>query len=808
MNTKDLNVKQSTPMIAQYTEIKKQHPDSLLFFRLGDFYELFCEDAEIASKELGLVLTKRVDLPMCGIPHHAYEMYVTRLINGGHKVAICEQLESPEEAKKRGGKTTIRRGVTRIISRGTIVESSLLTDKQSSFLMSVVMTGKKIGIAYSDISIGNFRVESIDTQDLLTNITRINPAEIICADNILTSHIALDVMQKFKSIIYPISSDRFSLDSCKKRLTNFYGVKFIDAFGVLPSECVVAAALILEYVNNAHVNADIKLDFPKFENSENYMQIDHFTRKSLELHQSIHGDKKSSLFYTIDKTLTAQGSRLLSEWLANPLSDIKKIQKRLNFVEFFFDNRDFLSKLRSAIDNLPDIERAISRIYMNRGGPRDLSAVKTALEKITRLIHFVRTREELSSLDSDITVFKEITAELKESLSESDLPVSANDGNFIVNGYDMELDECRNLVRNGGYIIQSLQKRYVEETGIANLKIKQNGVLGYFIETTANNTSKVPYEFIHRQTLASCIRYTTPELSTIANKIYTGEGEAKRRELIIFEKLCEKIRFLYDSIKEVSQKISFIDCVSALAVLAVEHKYVRPIMVGDLVLSIKGGRHPVVEQNMIKDGEKFTSNDCEIDKKSIISIVTGPNMGGKSTYLRQNAIIIIMAQIGSYVPSSEAVIGVVDKIFSRVGASDDISSGKSTFMVEMIETSVILRQATEKSFVILDEIGRGTSTYDGLSIAWAVVEEIHNNIRSRTLFATHYHELRQIANNIQNVKFLTVSVSESGGNIAFLHKIKDGFADKSYGIHVAMLSGFPTRVVDRAEEVLKNISKN
>jgi DNA mismatch repair protein MutS len=398
--------------------------------------------------------------------------------------------------------------------------------------------------------------------------------------------------------------------------------------------------------------------------------------------------------------------------------------------------------------------------------------------------------------------------ELDAAIEDHNLPHSPNEGGFVKKGYNTELDELRDLIQNSEHIISLIQQRYSKETGILNLKIKNNGVLGYFIETTSNNAHKIPYNFIHRQTLASCIRYTTEELCQIANKIYTSDGNAKRQEMIIFENLCQKISFLHKNIRDSSQKIAFIDCVSSLAKLAIDNKYVKPTIVEESVIDVKDGRHPVVEIGLLNEGEKFTTNDCQIDKMSIVSIVTGPNMGGKSTYLRQNAIIMIMAQMGSYVPAREATIGIVDRIFSRVGASDDISSGKSTFMVEMIETAVILRQATAKSFIILDEIGRGTSTYDGLAIAWAVIEEIHDSIQARTLFATHYHELKKISMHTKNVKFLTVKVDEHDGKISFVHKIAPGFADKSYGIHVADISGFPKKIVKRAEELLTIMADN
>ncbi len=804
-NTADKKIA-TTPMIQQYLSIKGRHQDSLVLFRLGDFYELFCEDAEIASKELGIVLTKRMDMPMCGIPHHAYEMYLTKLINNGHKVAICEQLETPEEARKRGYKATIRRDVTRVVTKGTLLESSLINDRQSNFLMSIAYHKSGFGIAYADISTGVLKVEQIPHSDLLNNITRINPAEIICSDKLLGDPLLDDSIQRYKSIIHPIPSAKFMVGNLQKKLIDFYGITSSDVFGKIPPECIEAAAIIVEYVSKTHINTQIKLDYPKLIHTNEYVHIDHFTRKSLELNQALNGDKKCTLLYTIDKTVTAQGARLLAEWLANPLFDIEKINKRLDFVDFFFNNRKILEDVRLSLKNLPDIERALSRVYTGKGTPKDLGIIKIALKKIKNLNTLVRSTSALASLDMSIDECDALIAELDKAINDTELPSNANEGNFIKSGYDKELDELRSLIENSTQIIGDLQKRYCAETGILNLKIKHNGVLGYFIETTTNHASRIPYEFIHRQTLASCVRYTTNELCSIANKIYASEGDSKARELFLFNKLTAQINVLYEKIKNASQKVSFIDCVSSLAELAIENKYVKPNIVKENIIEIENGRHPIVESNLLRDGEHFTANDCSINANSIVSIITGPNMGGKSTYIRQNAIIIIMAQIGSFVPASKATIGIVDKIFSRVGANDDISSGKSTFMVEMIETSIILRQATNRSFVILDEIGRGTSTYDGLAIAWAVLEEIHDSIKARTLFATHYHELKKLAEHNQNVRFLTVQVNEQNGNIIFLHKIKDGFADKSYGLHVASLSGFPPNVIKKAEQLLDNIA--
>ncbi len=797
-----------TPMMQQYWELKQEHKDSLLFYRLGDFYELFYEDAVIASKELGLVLTKRQDTPMCGVPWHAHESYLTKLIQNGHKVAICEQLETPEEAKKkRGYKATVDRRIVRIVTKGTVIESSILGDKSNNFLMAISgISGEKLGIAYADVSTGCFFVEEIEKADLLSSISKVSPSEIICQDSLLSKKEILDSVDQYKSIIRAIPSARFIKDSAEKRLSDFFGTRFIDAFGSFSKSVVDAAAAVVEYAQSAYVSEKINLTFPKMINNLDYMQIDHFTRKSLELTKTQSGEKKGSLLHEIDNTMTSQGSRLLSSWISQPLINIEKINRRLDFVDFFVRNKETSARVRSILKEFPDLERSISRIIMNKAGPRDLNCVKTSLQQAKKLNMHISGFEELNSLNIDFPSIDKLISGLEAALIATP-PVLSRDGGFIKKGYDKELDEYLELMDNGEYIIQKMQKTYATETGINTLKIKNNNVIGYFIEISPNYVSKVPYKFVHRQSLASALRYTTEELSDIANKIYSAESNSKRREMLIFEDLCKKITNEQENIKALANKISFLDVVSSFAQLAVQNNYTRPVLTHDKIIDIKGGRHVVVENNLKSSGAKFIENDCSIDDSKLVSVLTGPNMGGKSTYLRQNAIIIIMSQIGMFVPAQQATIGIADKIFSRVGASDDISSGKSTFMVEMLETAAILCQATEKSFVILDEIGRGTSTYDGLSIAWATTEEICNTIKARTIFATHYHELIKLKETLTNVQFLTVKVQEWNNQIIFMHKIENGFVDKSYGIHVAALAGFPKRVIDRAENILKNVSK-
>ena len=796
-----------TPMMKQYAEVKSQYEDCLLFYRLGDFFELFYEDAKIASKELGLVLTQRSGIPMCGVPWHAHEMYLTKLIKNGHRVAICEQTETPEEAKaKRGYKATVERCVVRVVTKGTLIESSLIEEKCNNFLLSFCLDKDKIGFAYVDISTGAFFVEESFKNDLVSVIEKISPSEIICAEDVLSNPEILGLISPYKSIIRPIPCAKLLQGSSDKKLADFYGVKFTDAFGKF-SNCIKSSiTLAIEYLSLVYINSKISLSIPKIINQFDFMQIDCFTRKSLELHKTLSGEKKGSLFYNIDRTETSQGGRLLQNWLSAPLYNVEKINKRLDFVEFFVRNKEILSDIKHILSSFPDIERAYSRISIGKTGPRDLNCVKLSLKLCMELDSITRNYTELKSLETSFKDMENIVSTLEEALKD-EVPFLVRDGNFIKSGYDKELDEYRNILSNGSLIINTLQKKYVDYSGIPNLKIKNNNVLGYFIEFSAGHVMKAPYDFIHRQSLASVVRYTTEELSETAKKIHSAESDALRREGVIFEDLCRRISFLKQEIYILSQKISFLDCVTSLASLAIERGYVRPEIIDEKIIDIKKGRHPVVETELRKDGENFVANDCFMDDSSYISVLTGPNMGGKSTFLRQNAIIVIMAHIGSFVPAEKAVIGLTDKIFSRVGASDDISSGRSTFMVEMIETATILCQATEKSFVILDEIGRGTSTYDGLSIAKAVVESIHDDIKARTIFATHYHELIDLKNTINNVQYITVYVDETEDEITFMHKITKGFANKSYGIHVASIAGVPQKVIVRAKEILEKLNE-
>lgn len=797
-----------TPMMAQYKKLKDKNPDCLLFYRLGDFYELFYDDAVIASKICGLVLTHRQDAPMCGIPCHAYDTYLSKLVNSGYRIAICEQIETPEEAKKRGNKGPVERKCIRIVTSGTLVEESLLSSKSNNYLLSIIRENDNIGFAYADVSSGMFFVEMSNIQDINSIITKINPSEIICLDSLCNDIEILNKLEQYKSILHILPNIKFNNTSAIERLTKFYNVKFIESFGNFPQCIIKAASVIVDYISNMYSSVKLSLLPPKLINSSEHMNLDSFTQKSLELITTQNGNKQGSLLSCLDCTKTSQGARMLSRWITSPLTNINKINRRINFVEFFINNKNLLESIRELLYTTPDIERATSRVLMNKCSPKDIRSILVALINFKQINEILLNNEQLKSLYIEDKSINEIIKELNNAIVE-DPPTLARDGNFIKKGYDKQLDDYKSLLNNAEYYIRQMQIEYANESGIPSLKIKNNDVLGYFIEVSPSYVKKVPYHFIHRQTLGSCLRYTTQDLIDIANKIYSAKANTKQRELFLFDELIQYITKYQSLLRNISHIISFVDVITSFANQAIVYNYTKPIFVNEKTIKISNGRHPVVEQSLKNKGETFVSNSFNCDESSIITILTGPNMGGKSTYLRQNALIILMAQIGSFVPADEAILSISDRIFSRVGASDDIASGKSTFMVEMLETASILNQATDKSFIILDEIGRGTSTYDGLSIAWAVADELATNIKSRTLFATHYHELIDLKNTINNINYLTVKVDtdESSDTITFVHKIIPGFANKSFGLNVALMAGFPKHVIERAKKVIGRFSK-
>lgn len=803
-----------TPMMQQYITIKKQHPDSLLFYRLGDFFELFFEDAIIASRELDITLTKRgrkngKDVPMCGVPAHSYEIYLAKLIQKGYRVVICDQTETPEEAKKRGAKGPLSRDITRIVTSGTLTEDGLLTAEHNYIMaLSLLAKNKKsLAIAIADISTGFFGLEEIVVNDLGNVIARWHPSEIIISDDTFANPLWSHLFEIWKKYLTVFPKARFNETNAEYLLKSIYNVPTLDVFGHLSTLTIQAAGILIDYIMTTQCCRTLSLSTPQLICSQDFLSIDASTRRNLELVNSSSEQKNSSLFAVINKTVTAMGRRLLLEWLSAPLLDIEKIEKRLNDIEIFIKNTKFREKMRECLQNLPDIDRIISRIILGRTSPKDLGALKLALDKAKTIQKELYTYEffltSFSINDELLFLDKELTQALK-----NELPVLAREGNFIKDGYDSSLDKMRDLHSHVSENLQNLQSQYIQQTGIHNLKIRRNNVWGIYIEVSSSQIPKIPFDFIHRQTLTNCARYTTSELIDLEQKINQSENTALNRELELFEIIIQQILKKREEFRFLSEILAYLDVIAAGADLAIRNKYVRPQFSTQPLLQIIEGRHPVIEQSFQNQDLSFTVNDCLIDKeKRRFLLVTGPNMAGKSTYLRQNALIIIMAQMGYFVPAKRAFIGIVDQIFSRIGASDDLASGRSTFMMEMIETAAILHQATPRSFVILDEIGRGTATYDGLSIAWSVSEYLYQNIQCRTLFATHYHELTKLSDNFKAIVLITAATREWEDKIIFLHKIIEGCSQKSYGIHVAQLAGLPKAVIHRAAELLNSFEQ-
>lgn len=822
-----------TPMMAQYVKIKKEHKDYLLFYRMGDFYELFLDDAIKASQALDITLTKRgkaegMDIPMCGVPFHAYESYLAKLIRQGYKVAICEQTEDPKEAKKRGAKSVVRREVIRLVTAGTLTEEPLLEAKRNNFLMSVSKIGRTLGVAWLDISTGEFFTQETTLTDddeeeniLSSIIMRLLPVELIIADGYLHTPEIFSVIKNYKEQLSVWPDERFNSENACKHLQDVYKVNNLDAFGNFSRAEISAAGVLIDYVETSQKGKIPHLLHPQKIIDEQIVEIDAATRRSLELIDSISGDKSSSLLKSIDRTVTGPGGRLLASRISNPLRDITAINKRLDMVEFFVSKAELRDEIRTLLKSSVDIGRAVSRLSVARGGPRDMANIKNTLGMIPHLrslIHFNSNDKTkvvseipavLQQVLSDLGEHSPLVAKLGDALSENDLPLLSRDGGFIRAGYSAQLDEIRNLKDNSHRAVVELQTKYISQTGIANLKIKFNNVIGYFIEVPAKFAHMLMSDtsFIFRQSVLSASRFTTVELTELEDKIRGADDKALAMELQLYDELLSSIKASSDDIIKCGNAMAELDVAVALADLAVEYNYCRPVVDDSLCFEIKDGRHPVVEQSLRKENSgPFVGNDCHMDDKSgNLWLLTGPNMAGKSTYLRQNAIIAIMAQMGSYVPCQSARIGIINKIFSRVGASDDLAKGRSTFMVEMVETAGILNRADERSFVILDEIGRGTATFDGLSIAWAVVEYLHEINRCRTLFATHYHELTSLNGKLSRLSLHCMKIKEFNDEVIFLHEVMNGAADRSYGIHVAKLAGLPKTLIKRADKVLHNL---
>ena len=823
---------QVTPVMAQYIEIKAANPDCLLFYRMGDFYELFFEDAEVASRALGIVLTKRGkhhgrDIPMCGVPIHRADEYLHRLIALGHRVAVCEQLEDPAEAKKRGSKSVVRRDVVRLVTPGTLTEDTLLDARRNNYLLAVararlssVGEDVRFALAWIDISTGEFRIAESDRASLAAEIARLEPGEIVVSDALYGD---ADLAAFWRSLpaVTPVTRDVFDGATAERRLTAFFAVATSEAFGALTRLELTAAAAAVTYVERTQLGARPPLSPPTRESAGATMAIDQATRGNLELIRTLGGERRGSLLETIDRTVTSAGSRLLTQRLSAPLTDPEQIARRLDAVGAFADDIAARADARSRLAAAPDLARALARLAVGRGGPRDLAAIRDGLTAAAELAQSLSTLKETpAEIAEALHACRRPDAALAAGLARAladELPLIKRDGGFVREGYDAALDETRALRDESRRVIAALQARYSDATGVRALKIRHNNVLGYFVEVTAQHGEKLmapPLNatFIHRQTLAGQVRFTTTELGELEAKIASAADRALGLELDIFERLSAAVSGASDVIKQCAEALARLDVASALAQLAGERAYVRPHVDGSVAFTVEGGRHPVVEQALARDGTPFVANDCALSPPEGASagriwLITGPNMAGKSTFLRQNALIAILAQMGSFVPAKNAHIGVVDRLFSRVGAADDLARGRSTFMVEMVETAAILNQAGARALVILDEIGRGTATFDGLSIAWATVEHLHDVNKCRALFATHFHELTALAARLARLHNATVKVKEWKGDVVFLHEVVAGAADRSYGIQVAKLAGLPASVIERAKLVLAKLEQ-
>ncbi len=819
----------ATPMMEQYIEIKANNPGSLLFYRMGDFYELFFDDASEASRALGITLTKRgqhlgQDIPMCGVPVHAADDYLQKLILRGYRVAVCEQVEDPAEAKKRGSKSVVRRDVVRLVTPGTLTEEKLLSPTESNYLMALARirgsAEAQFALAWIDISTGVFRLAETTLTRLLADIWRIDPREVIVADSLFHDEELKAVFDVLGRVAVPQPAVLFDSATAEGRVARYFGVSTLDGFGTFSRVEMAAAAAAVAYVEKTQIAERPPLGLPERESAASTLFIDPATRANLELTKTLSGERDGSLLHAINRTVTGGGARLLAERLMSPLTDPAKINSRLDAVSYLLDDVALSDGLRDALKQVADMPRALSRLALDRGGPRDLGALRLGLAAaadVAELLDRGLLPDELADALADLKALPATLCAMLGATLADELPLLKRDGGFVRDGFDPELDEIRALRDQSRRVIAGLQLQYSEETGIKSLKIKHNNVLGYFIEVSAGNADvmmagdEAKARFIHRQTMAGAMRFTTTELADLESRIANAAAQALSMELQAFDRMVQAVVAQAEVIKAGALALARIDVAASLAYLAAEQAYCRPVIDDSMMFRIKGGRHPVVEQALRRQSTgPFIANDCDLsaaigDRNGAIWLLTGPNMGGKSTFLRQNALIAILGQIGSFVPADSAHIGIVDRLFSRVGASDDLARGRSTFMVEMVETAAILNQATDRSLVILDEIGRGTATFDGLSIAWAAVEHLHEANRCRGLFATHFHELTVLSEKLPRLSNATMKVREWEGDVIFLHEVGPGAADRSYGIQVARLAGLPASVVERAKDVLTKL---
>ena len=808
-----------TPMMAQFLKIKEDHPSALLFYRMGDFYELFFDDAVAAAQALDITLTKRgkhqgADIPMCGVPVHAAEGYLLNLIRKGFRVAVCEQLENPQEAKKRGAKSVVKRGVVRLVTPGTLTEDTLLHPRESNFLASFVQVRNQSCLSWVDISTGDLRYSPCPPVRLGPELARLAPAEVLVAER--ASNKILEIIQECGAAATELPKDIFDSTAGADKICKAYGVGDLGGLGKFGRADIAAISGLIEYLSATQKGQLPLLRQPVCEAQDGFVAIDAATRKNLELTQTLSGERSGSLLSVVDRSVTAAGARLLSRRITTPSQRLATIEERASAVAFFCGQSGLRGAVRSALKQLPDVERALGRVALERSGPRDLLALGSGITQAAQVRALLAQHDLpplLQNAADDLKGFEDLFDELDRALV-SEAPLLARDGGFVATGYSTELDEITALRDEARSVIASMQADYANQSGVPSLKIKHNNVLGYFIETTATHAQRMvaaPLSdtFIHRQTTANAVRFTTVELGDMETKILNAASRATGLELEIFAGLCAQVLDHAVPLQALAVAMAEIDVAAAFSELAMAEGWVRPVLNDSRDFIIEQGRHPVVEAAIKAQAETvFVANDCHLTStEDMIWLLTGPNMAGKSTFLRQNALIALLAQAGSFVPAARAEIGIVSQIFSRVGAADDLARGRSTFMVEMVETATILNQADDRALVILDEIGRGTSTYDGLSIAWATLEHLHDVNQCRALFATHYHELTQLTAKLDHVDNATVTVREYQGDVVFLHEVKKGAANRSYGVQVAKLAGLPHSVLERAKVVLETLER-
>lgn len=815
--------------MAQYLAAKGDHPDALLFFRMGDFYELFFEDAEKAAAALGITLTKRGShggdpIPMAGVPWHQAEGYLAKLIRAGFKVAVCEQLEDPAEAKKRGGKSIVARGVVRVVTPGTLTEEGLLDARAANRLAAIVFDGAGAAIAWADVSTGAFEVSAIEAGDVEQDVAALAPAELLAVDADMGK--VSEVARVIGAALTPRPAVKADVKTAARRIKTVFEVAALDAFGDFSSAELSAMGLLLDYIELTQAGAAPRLAPPRRAGARAFMAIDAATRAALEIERSVRGTREGSLLACVDRTVTAPGGRLLAERLARPLTDVLAIRARLDAVQFFLDHADRRAGVRQELRAAGDLARALTRLALGRGGPRDLAALRDGLNAGDRAAARcmgldAQAPEEIARACAALSLAAHAeSAALAQTLARAiapDLPMLARDGGFIAAGYDATLDDHRALRDDSRKVIAALQAKYAEETGIAGLKLKHNNVLGYHLDATTKQAEALmapPHNarFIHRQTNAGSVRFTTTELSELDARIARAGDAALARELHLFKDFAARAAAAEIEIRAAAEALAALDVAAGNAEWAEETQAVRPEIDETLALLAEGARHPVVEESVRREGQGFTPNDARLDAEGKsgprLMIVTGPNMAGKSTYLRQIALLAVLAQAGGYAPARKLRLGVVDRVFARVGASDDLARGRSTFMTEMVETAAILNQAGARALVVLDEIGRGTATFDGLAIAWAVAEHLHEANQCRAVFATHYHELTRLAEKLEAGANAHLRAKEWKGDLVFLHEVAPGAADRSYGIQVAKLAGLPKSAVERARAVLQRLEAN